>query len=75
MTPDAILTLYDWAVGVCFRCARTGLGVTPVGSISTPSGDLYELAACERCILAMERERQAYAERRGFNYAPGSIGS
>ena len=75
MTPDAILALYDWGVGSCFRCARAGAEVTPVGAISTPSGDLYELAVCEQCILAMERERRAYAKRRGLTYAPGSIGS
>ncbi|MGW2595439.1 hypothetical protein ACWCXC_34915 [Streptomyces sp. NPDC001515] len=75
MTPDEILALYDWTAGVCFRCARAGVDVTAVGQISTPSGDRYDLAACERCILAMERERRAYAERRGLSYTPGLIGS
>lgn len=75
MTPEAILALYEWATGACFRCARAGVPVTRVDGIRTPSGDVYELAACQACILSMEREREAFAERRGLTYNPGSIGS
>lgn len=75
MTPEAILALYEWAPGSCFRCARAGALVTRIGEILTPSGDEYVLAACRICILTMERERQVYAERRDLPYEPGSLGS
>jgi hypothetical protein len=75
MTPDAILALYSWVIGTCFRCAETDLFVTPVGSISTPRGERYNLAACGCCILTLENERRRFAEKRGLRYRPGSLGS
>lgn len=75
MTPDAILALYAWHVGSCFRCAQSRLFVTYLGSVTTPSGDEYKLDACGACILNMESERQRWASRRGREYAPGSLGS
>jgi hypothetical protein len=76
MTPDALLSLYEWkAAGTCFRCAQREVYVTPIGHITTPSGDEYELAACGACLLDLELERQRYADRRRLDYRPGSLGS
>ncbi|MGW0032144.1 hypothetical protein ACWDXD_20240 [Streptomyces sp. NPDC003314] len=74
MTPDAILALYDWTTGACFRCGRTDLFVTRVDEIVTPGGELYELSSCGACVLVMEEERRRFAERRGRTYEPGSLG-
>lgn len=75
MTPDALLSLYEWQAGVCFRCAQEEVYVTRIDRIVTPSGDTYELAACGACVLDLELERQRYAERTGRGYRPGSLGS
>lgn len=74
MTPDAILALYEWTMGSCFRCADQNVFVSRVGSIDTPAGDTYRLAACGSCILALEDERRRYAARRGLDYEPGTVG-
>ena len=73
MTPDAILALYEWTIGGCFRCGQVDLFVTHVDEIVTPSGDRYELSSCGSCVLAMEEERRRYAERRGRAYEPGGL--
>lgn len=75
MKPDAILALYEWQMGHCFRCAFRDVYTTPLDTIVTPSGDTYEIRACGECVLALERERYCYAERRGLEYRPGSLGS
>lgn len=75
MTPDALLALYEWKAGTCFRCAQRDVHVTPIGHIRTPSGDTYNLTACGVCVLELELERQRYADRRGLDYQPGSLGS
>lgn len=75
MTPDVVLALYEWRIGSCFRCADTDVYVTPIGDVTTPAGDAYNLAACGGCVLTLERERQRHAERRGLTYRPGSLGS
>lgn len=75
MTPDAILALYEWKTGTCFRCADDDVYVTPIEDIDTPAGLVYEIAACGECILALENERRRYAVRRGLEYQPGSLGS
>jgi len=74
MTPDAILALYDWQIGACFRCGQADLFVTRVDEIVTPRGEKYELSACGSCVLAMEEERRRFAERRGRAYDPGGLG-
>lgn len=73
MTPDAILALYEWEMGSCFRCAHEGVHTTPLDTIVTPSGDTYELRACGVCVLTLERERYFYAKRRQLEYHPGSL--
>lgn len=75
MKPDAILALYEWEIGSCFRCAFRDVYTTPLDEIVTPSGDTYEIRACGECVLALERERYFYARRRGLEYRPGSLGS
>ncbi|MEU2674238.1 hypothetical protein ABZ622_36315 [Streptomyces sp. NPDC007164] len=74
MTPDALLSLYQWKAGTCFRCAQGEVYVTPIGHINTPSGESYGLAACGACVLDLELERQRYADRKGFDYLPGTLG-
>jgi hypothetical protein len=74
MTPQAILSLYKWEIGSCFRCAEANLYTARMGTIETPSGDTYELRACARCILDLEEERRQYAQRRSLEYRPGSLG-
>ncbi|SDN17388.1 hypothetical protein [Streptomyces wuyuanensis] len=74
MTPDVILALYRWKPGSCFRCADRDVFVTRIDDITTPSGDVYEIAACGSCVLVMENERRRYAIRRGLEYRPGSLG-
>lgn len=73
MTPDAILALYEWAIGTCFRCGSAGLFVTRLDSILTPRGERYDLSACGGCVLDMEEERRRHAERRGAPYQPGTL--
>ncbi len=75
MKPDRILALYEWKLGDCFRCAEPDVFVTRIDDITTPSGDVYEIAACGSCILALENERRRYACRRGLGYEPGSLGA
>jgi hypothetical protein len=75
MTPDAILGLYEWRIGSCFRCSEKDVYVTHVDDITTPRGERHELAACGCCVLRMENERRGYAARRGLDYRPGSLGS
>jgi hypothetical protein len=75
MTPDAILALYEWEIGACFRCAWEGVYTTRLDQIVTPLGDTYEIRACGECVLALERERHCYAERKGLEYRPGTLGA
>lgn len=74
MTPDAILALYEWKIGTCFRCGEVDVFVTHIDEIVTPRGESYELSACGECVLAMEEERRRHAERRGLHYEAGSLG-
>lgn len=69
-----ILALYEWAIGDCFRCARTGVLTTRFCELDTPIGDCYALRACESCILQLEEERRRYADRHGCEYEPGRLG-
>lgn len=75
MTPDAILALYEWVLGTCFRCGEADVFATHIGSITTPRRERYELFACGCCVLAMENERRRYACKRGIEYRPGLLGS
>ncbi|MFG2328222.1 hypothetical protein ACGFMM_01215 [Streptomyces sp. NPDC048604] len=74
MTPDAILALYDWEIGACFRCSAADAFVTRIDEIVTPRGERYELSACGICVLGMEEERRHHAERKGFPYVAGELG-
>ncbi|MFE0647519.1 hypothetical protein ACFVZH_02865 [Streptomyces sp. NPDC059534] len=74
MTPDAILALYEWVIGACFRCGDANLFVTPIDAVVTPRGERYPLAACGGCVLDMEEERRRFAERKGEKYHPGRLG-
>ena len=74
MTPDAILALYEWAIGTCFRCGEVDVFVTRIDEIVTPRGERYELSACGACVLNLEEERRRYAERKGIAYQAGGLG-
>jgi hypothetical protein len=74
MTDEQILALYDWETGRCFRCSRSGIDVTRISGIDTPSGDQYSVHACRDCVLAMEAERRRRAGREERPYRPGRIG-
>lgn len=73
MTPDAILALYTWTTGPCFRCGENDVFVTHIDDIATPSGDVYRLSACGSCVIILETERWRHAVRRGEAYEPGLL--
>lgn len=75
MTPDAILALYSWVLGTCFRCGEPDVFVSHLDDITTPSGQRYELKACGCCILSLENDRRRYAVKKGLVYEPGALGS
>lgn len=75
MNIEEILALYDWAPGDCFRCAAAGVDATFIDAICTRGGERYEARACRNCVLAIEGEQRADAERRGERYVPGRLGS
>ncbi|MCQ8830382.1 hypothetical protein [Streptomyces malaysiensis] len=74
MDRGEILSLYAWATGTCFRCAKTGTPTILLAEITPPAGDHYEVRVCERCVLELEDERRRYAERTGREYKPGRLG-
>lgn len=69
-----IHSLYEWAEGACFRCARAGQETTLLGEIDPPSGVHYEIRACVDCVLDLEAERWRRAQRTGGVYVPGQLG-
>jgi hypothetical protein len=75
MARDEIIALYEWAIGNCFRCARTELPTIRIGEIDLPAGAHYDVRACQDCALALEEERRRRAERTGQKYVPGQLGS
>lgn len=74
MDDDAILSLYEWATGACFRCARTDLDTTRLKELRPPAGVRYDVRACRACILGLEVEREHHAKRTGSEYVPGQLG-
>lgn len=74
MTNDSsIIDLYDWETGACFRCARTNLPTTHLHALQVENGDIYQIRACETCILQLEADRRRAAERCGQSYRPGRL--
>lgn len=70
---DDILALYEWAPGDCFHCARTGVSTIHIREIATPVGVLYEVRACEPCVLELEEDRRRHAKAIGHDYEPGGL--
>lgn len=64
----AVIAAYSWTpASACFRCGRSGVETAEVGYLPHRS-----ISACATCVLLMEREREAAAERYGWPYAPGT---
>ncbi|MFI9344897.1 hypothetical protein ACIG0D_27080 [Streptomyces sp. NPDC052773] len=75
MKRQQILDLYEWSPGVCFR--HPGRGELPTAHVKTirpPAGGLQDVRACAECVLRMEEQRKAAAERDGTSYRPGQLG-
>lgn len=76
MNRQQILDLYTWAQGICFRHPAKGeTATTHVETIRPAGGGLQDVRACAACLLAMEEDRRAAAERDGVTYKPGMLGS
>lgn len=75
MERQQILDLYEWEPGTCFRHPHRGeVPTTHIETIRPPAGGIQDVRACQDCVLAMEAERAAAAERQGSDYAPGGVG-
>lgn len=74
MTPDEILALYDWALGLCFRHPSRGeVDTTPVSTLHPRSEGALEVRACRDCVIEMEDVRQRAADRAGVPYEAGHV--
>lgn len=73
MDNDAILGLYEWGTGTCFRCARTGVDTAAVKRIRPQAGAACEVRACRACTLDLEAERRRDAVQHGRIYVPGIV--
>lgn len=75
MDDEALLALYNWAPGVCFRHpAKGAVDTTLVKTIQPRLDGAKEIRACRSCVLAMERIRREAALRAGREYQPGHAG-
>jgi hypothetical protein len=74
MDDEDIARLYLWALGSCFRCARSGVDTTSLDRIDTPAGVCYDVRACRACVIDLEHERMRRARRVGSRYVPGMLG-
>ncbi len=54
MKPLALWERFEWTVGTCFRCDRTGVEVAPIGTISAHGIDV-EVRACRACVFHLEQ--------------------
>ncbi|MDX3713350.1 hypothetical protein PV733_31305 [Streptomyces europaeiscabiei] len=72
MDRQQILDLYEWQPGSCFRHPCKGEVLTAhIETIRPPAGGIQDVRACRECVVAMEEQRAAAAQRRGGNYSPG----
>ncbi|MFI8872532.1 hypothetical protein [Streptomyces sp. NPDC055243] len=75
MDDEAILALYDWALGACFRHPVAGeVETTTVKKVHPRHGGEEEVRACRTCVLAIEDDRRVAALKAGLPYAPGHAG-
>lgn len=75
MDRDEILSLYEWADGVCFRDPDKGEVPTAVVGVIHPLADgEKEVRGCAGCVIAMEDIRREEAARSGSEYEPGHLG-
>lgn len=65
-----VIAAYEWSPGDCYRCARHDENTAALGRLPH-GGEKVEVRACVGCVIALERERQAAAERYGWPYEPG----
>lgn len=74
MDSGQILDLYPWEPGICFRHPAEGeVPTTHVATIRPPAGGLQDVRACRDCVLRIEADRAAAAERQGRAYIPGGL--
>lgn len=72
MDSQQILDLYTWEPGICFRHPSMGeLSTAHVVTIRPTAGGMQDVRACRECILHIEADRKASAERQGLPYVPG----
>ncbi|NXY93477.1 hypothetical protein HYE82_03450 [Streptomyces sp. BR123] len=74
MERRAVLGLYMWTPGTCFRCSERSIPVTKLASILTRAGAVYQIAACSDCVLDLEAERERRSRRLGRVYEAGQLG-
>lgn len=74
MDRQQILDLYSWELGVCFRHPGKGqVPTTHVETIRPAGGGMYDVRACEDCVVEMEEQRAGVARRQGRQYQPGAL--
>jgi len=75
MDRQQILDLYTWRQGVCFRHPYKGeVPTAHIRTVRPRDGDPETVRACRDCVVEMEQERWAEAQREGAKYEPGHAG-
>lgn len=75
MDTAALLALYDWAPGRCFRHPELGeVETAHLKQLHPRRGPAQDVRACKACVLELETERRRAAERAGREYQPGRAG-
>lgn len=75
MEREDLLSLYDWAPGMCFRHPLRGeIDTARIETLHPRSAPALEIRACRDCILDLECDRSLAARRAGLSYIPGQLG-
>lgn len=62
LKPGELWSRFDWWVGSCFRCERTGVAVAEVGEIAV-ADTAFPLLACQWCVFRLEQLHWNMSER------------
>lgn len=54
----AVWGLSEWSAGMCFRCDRTGIQVTRIGTVATLALEV-PVRACRACVFQIEQAHWA----------------